>query len=70
MSVNVGDYVQWNWGDDPAEGTVRQVHIRKITRNLKGTDVTREGSDAIPALSIEQPNGDGVLTLSSEVRRA
>ncbi|PTX54288.1 Protein of unknown function (DUF2945) [Litoreibacter ponti] len=65
-----GDKVEWDWGDGTAQGTVEKTYTQKITRTLKGTEVTRNGSDDDPALYIEQDDGDGVLKLSSEVRAA
>lgn len=65
-----GDKVEWDWGNGTGEGTVQKTYTRKITRSIKGTDVTRDGSDDDPALFIEQEDGDEVLKLSSEVRTA
>lgn len=65
-----GDKVEWDWGNGTGEGTVQKTYTRKITRSIKGTDVTRDGSDDDPALFIEQEDGDEVLKLSSEVRAA
>ncbi|MBV7380100.1 DUF2945 domain-containing protein [Maritimibacter dapengensis] len=69
MSVKTGDKVEWDWGNGTACGTVRSTYTKKITRKLKGSELTREGSDDNPALYIEQDDGDGVLKLASEVRR-
>jgi hypothetical protein len=65
---STGDKVEWDWGNGTGQGTVRKTYTRKITRSIKGTDVTRNGSDDDPALFIEQDDGDEVLKLSSEVR--
>lgn len=65
-----GDKVEWDWGNGTGEGTVQKTYTRKITRSIKGTDVTRDGSDDDPALFIKQEDGDEVLKLSSEVRTA
>ncbi|UWR25895.1 DUF2945 domain-containing protein [Sulfitobacter sp. S223] len=65
-----GDKVEWDWGNGTGEGTVQKTYTRKITRSIKGTEVTRDGSDDDPALFIEQEDGDEVLKLSSEVRAA
>jgi hypothetical protein len=68
MSIDVGDTVSWKWGEGRASGTVKKRYTRKITRKLKGTKITRDGSDDNPALYIEQDDGDGVLKLASEVK--
>ncbi|MEX3015381.1 DUF2945 domain-containing protein [Gymnodinialimonas hymeniacidonis] len=65
-----GDKVEWDWGKGSAQGTVEKTYTQKITRKLQGSEVTRNGSDDDPALYIEQSDGDGVLKLASEVRKA
>ena len=65
-----GGKVEWDWGNGTGEGTVQKTYTRKITRSIKGTDVTRDGSDDDPALFIKQEDCDEVLKLSSEVRTA
>jgi hypothetical protein len=62
--------VQWNWGDGTAEGYVREVFREKITKNIKGSQVTRNGSADDPAYLIEQADGGKVLKLHSEVRKS
>lgn len=68
--MKAGDKVRWHWGQGTAEGTVKTTYARKVTRKLKGHEVTRNGSKDDPALYIEQEDGDGVLKLASEVERA
>lgn len=68
--MKAGDKVRWAWGQGHATGTVRTVHSRKVTRKLKGAEVTRNGTKADPALTIEQEDGDRVLKLASEVEKA
>jgi len=62
--------VQWDWGNGVAEGYIREVFIEKITKTIKGSEVTRNGSDDDPAYSIEQEDGDKVLKLHSEIQKA
>ena len=69
-SYNVGDKVKWEWGNGTATGKVEKTYEKKITRKLQGSEVTRDGSKDDPALYIEQEDGDGVLKLSSEVKKA
>ncbi|MBL4835807.1 MAG: DUF2945 domain-containing protein [Pseudomonas sp.] len=61
--------VQWNWGNGTADGYVRGVFREKITRTIKGSEVTRDATDDNPAYLIEQDDGDEVLKLHSEVRK-
>lgn len=62
--------VQWDWGDGTAEGYIREIFREKITKIIKGTKVTRNGSDDDPAYLIEQQDGDKVLKLHSEIRKS
>ncbi|MDF1737899.1 MAG: DUF2945 domain-containing protein [Verrucomicrobiales bacterium] len=62
--------VEWDWGNGTATGKVREVFREKVTRNLKGSEVTRDASDEAPAYLIEQEDGDEVLKSHSEVRKA
>lgn len=70
MAKNVGDKVEWDWGNGTAEGKVAKRYTSKITRKIEGSEITRNGSDDDPALYIEQEDGGRVLKLSSEVRAA
>ncbi|RZK99158.1 MAG: DUF2945 domain-containing protein [Hymenobacter sp.] len=63
-----GTQVSWKYGTGTATGKVESVHKEPITRKLKGSDITRNGSDDDPALLIVQDNGDRVLKLKSEVK--
>lgn len=62
--------VEWDWGQGTATGKVKQTFEEAVTRTLKGSEVTRKGSRDDPALLIEQDDGDEVLKLGSEVRKA
>lgn len=66
---NTGDQVEWDWGNGTGTGKVQKTYTQKVTRTLKGSEVTRNGSKDDPALLIEQEDGDEVLKLSSEVRK-
>lgn len=63
-----GTQVSWKYGTGTATGKVESVHKEPITRKLKGSDITRNGSATDPALLIVQENGDRVLKLKSEVK--
>ena len=65
-----GTKVEWDWGNGTGTGKVEKTYTQKITRKIKGNEVTRDGSDDDPALYIKQDDGDAVLKLSSEVRKA
>lgn len=65
-----GERVEWNWGDGTGEREVGKTYTQKITRNLQGSEVMRNGPGDDPALDIEQEDGDGVPKVASEVRKA
>jgi len=65
-----GTSVSWKWGNSHASGKVSEAFTRKITRTLKGAEVTKSGSEDCPAYLIEQEDGTEVLKLHSEVQRA
>lgn len=69
-SFAVGDEVQWEWGSGTATGKVTEVIPEKVTRTIKGNEVTRNGTESCPALMIEQEDGDRVLKLASEVAKS
>lgn len=64
-----GAKVEWDWGNGTGAGKITEVHTSKITKTLKGSDVTREASEEEPAYTIKQTDGDVVLKSHSEVRK-
>lgn len=65
-----GDKVSWSWGNGTATGTIKDRFTKKVTRTIKGNEVTRNGSNDDAAILIEQEDGDEVLKLESEVDKA
>lgn len=65
-----GDNVKWAWGNGFGEGKVQSIFNEKTTRQIKGSEVTRNGTVDDPALYIKQVDGDTVLKLASEVEHA
>ena len=70
FDIHIGDTVRWTWGEHQATGTVSERFTERVTRTIKGTEVTREASEDEPAYLIEQDDGDEVLKSSSEIERA
>lgn len=68
MSIRKGSKVTWKWGSSTAEGKVAEIHREKVTRQIKGEKITRDGSKDDPAYLIEQEDGGKVLKLKSEVK--
>ncbi len=64
-----GDKVEWNWGNGTGTGKVTKIYTQKITRKIKGTEVTRDADEGNPAYLIEQEDGDEVLKSSSELTK-
>lgn len=69
MSFNEGDSVKWKWGNGYGHGKVKSKFVSKTTRQINGTEVTRDGSKDDPALYINSDDGNNVLKLASEVEK-
>ena len=67
--IRSGTRVNWKWGSGYGHGKVKETFTTSVTRTIKSTEVTRDGSDDDKALLIEQDDGDQVLKLESEVDR-
>jgi len=65
-----GDRVKWNWGSGTASGVIKQSFTSRVTRTIKGNEVTRNADDDNPAYEIEQEDGDRVLKSESELNKA
>ncbi len=65
--IRTGSPVSWNWGNGTAEGKVKEIHHQDITKKIKGSKITRNGTDDNPAYLIEQEDGSEVLKLRSEL---
>jgi hypothetical protein len=61
--------IKWKWGEGEAKGKVRSRFTSKVTKNIKGNDVTRDASEKEPAYLIEQDDGDEVLKSHSELEK-
>lgn len=62
-----GDHVSWKWGAATAEGVIADIFTEKVTRKLKGSEVTRNATSKEPAYLIRQEDGDEVLKSASEL---
>ncbi|MAX70549.1 MAG: hypothetical protein CMC76_05525 [Flavobacteriaceae bacterium] len=67
--IQKGTNVKWNWGNGTAKGKVEETYIEKVTKTIKGSEVTRRGESGDKALYIKQDDGDYVLKSESEVER-
>lgn len=67
---STGDKVKWDWGNGQGEGEIVERYTSKVTKTIKGADVTRDASSNEPAFLIEQGDGDRVLKSGSELDHA
>lgn len=67
--IREGSTVKWKWGNGTATGKVISSHTKKITKQIEGSEITRNGEEANKALFIEQEDGAKVLKLESEVEK-
>lgn len=70
MAYAKGDSVRWNWGNGTGEGKVEEVFTERVTRQIKGSEITRNADDDNPAYLIVQDDGDRVLKSLSELDAA
>lgn len=70
MDFKKGDKVRWNWGSGHPGGTIREIYEEKVTKTIKGSEITRNASPEEPAYLIEQDDGDQVIKSGSELQRA
>jgi len=68
--IQKGTEVTWKWGNGTAKGKVQETYTEKVTKTIKGNEVTRNGESGNKALYIKQEDGDHVLKSESEVSRA
>ncbi|WP_343487311.1 DUF2945 domain-containing protein [Allomuricauda sp. d1] len=67
--IKEGSTVQWKWGDGTAQGKVIETYTEKVTKTIKGNEVTRDGEPGNKALFIEQEDGTKILKSENEVQR-
>ena len=65
-----GTKVEWNWGSGTGTGQIETIYTEKVTRKIKGNEVTRLASEEEPAYYIKQEDGDAVLKSHSELTKA
>ena len=68
--IKKGTQVTWKWGNGTAQGEVQETYTEKVTKTIKGNEVTRNGEKGNKALYIKQKDGDYVLKSESEVERS
>lgn len=69
-TYNKNERVKWSWGNGSAEGKIKESFTEKVTRKIKGTEITRNADKDNPAYLIEQDDGDQVIKSHSELKKA
>ena len=69
MSFKVGDSVTWKWMGGVISGSVEEVHLEKITKKIKGKNITRNGSPEKPAYLVKSEAGNFALKLITELSK-
>jgi N-methylhydantoinase B/oxoprolinase/acetone carboxylase alpha subunit len=64
------DAVEWNWAGGTGRGKVEESFTEKVTRTIKGSEITRNATPDEPAYLIVQEDGDKVLKSHGELRKA
>ena len=64
----VNTEVEWEWASGTGQGKVRKVFTERVSRTIKGSEITRNATEDDPAYLIEQDDGDRVLKSHSELR--
>lgn len=70
QKFQVNQYVEWNYGSGTAKGQIKESYKNKVTKTIKGNEVTRNATDDEPAYLVEQEDGDQVLKSESELSDA
>lgn len=70
QKFRVNQYVKWNYGSGTAEGQIKESYKEKVTKTIKGNEVTRNATEDEPAYLVEQKDGDQVLKSESELSDA
>ncbi|WAP69279.1 hypervirulence associated TUDOR domain-containing protein [Jiella pelagia] len=65
-----GQHVAWSWGNGEGTGKIKEHFEERVTRSIKGSEITRNASDDNPAYLIEQEDGSEVLKSESELKKA
>lgn len=60
--------VKWDWGNGEATGEVVESYTDKVTKQINGSEITRNADHENPAYLIRQDNGQTVLKSHSELQ--
>lgn len=60
-------HVTWNYSGHTTRGQVKEVFKDKVTRKIKGSEITRNATEDEPAYLVVQDDGDEALKSESEL---
>lgn len=63
----VGDAVKWPWMGGKVRGTVVEIFAERVTKEIKGKNIVRNGCPACPAYYVQSKAGNYALKLESEL---
>lgn len=69
QKIQVGNEVEWRWGNSKAEGKVTERFTDDVKRRIKGKTIKRKADTKEPAFLIRQEDGDRVLKSQPEVKK-
>ncbi|KQT88519.1 DUF2945 domain-containing protein [Aurantimonas sp. Leaf443] len=64
-----GEHVEWKWGNGTATGKIAERFTEKVTRTIKGEEITRNADNDNPAYLVEQEDGSRALKSESELSK-
>ena len=68
-NVKPGDTVSWQNGGAKAHGTVQSVSPKKTTKTIKGKQITRNGTNEDPAVTVKSDKGGVALHDAHELKK-
>lgn len=68
-TLKKGDVVEWKFGKGKAEGKVEKTFTDKVTKTIKGKEITRNASDEKPAALVKQEDGAKALKSETELKK-
>lgn len=70
MKFKVGSRVEWKWLGRVIPGVVLEVHLKSVSKTIKGKTIRRNGSEEKPAYLVESAAGNLALKLVTELAPA
>lgn len=64
----VGTKIQWKWYGSQISGDVVEIHLKPISKEIKGKTIKRNGSSENPAYLVRSAAGNFALKLHSELQ--